>query len=82
MATFWPREGVIMEWPLNGQFHDAHDVILTSRTDAREMVDDDDEWPLVIYRQSPVKIPDITMLHWVQDRLQMFFYPQVDERVR
>ena len=36
---------------LNGQFHDARDVILTSRTDIREMVDDDDddEWPLDIY---------------------------------
>ena len=46
-----PREGVIIEWPLNGQFHDACDVILTSRTDVREMVDDDhdDQWPLVIY---------------------------------
>ena len=43
------REGAIIEWPLNGQFHDARDVILTSRTDVREMVDDDDEWPLVIY---------------------------------
>ena len=39
---------MIIEWPLNGQFHDARDVILTSRTDVREMVDDDDEWPLVI----------------------------------
>ena len=27
-----PREGVIIEWPLNGQFHDAVTVILTSRT--------------------------------------------------
>ena len=29
----------------------ARDVILTSRTDVREMVDDDDddEWPLVLY---------------------------------
>ena len=46
-----PREGVIIECPLNGQYHDARDVILTSRTDVREMVDDDDddEWPLVIY---------------------------------
>ena len=24
------REGVIIEWPLNGQFHDRCDVILTS----------------------------------------------------
>ena len=45
------REGVIIECSLNGQYHDARDVILTSRTDVREMVDDDDddEWPLVIY---------------------------------
>ena len=49
--TSTPREGVIIEWPLNGQFHDAPEVILTSRTYVREMVDDDDydEWPLVIY---------------------------------
>ena len=42
---------MIIKWPLNGQFHDACDIILTSRTDVREMVDDnnDDEWPLVIY---------------------------------
>ena len=42
---------MIIECPLNGQYHDARDVILTSRTDIREMVDDDDddEWPLVIY---------------------------------
>ena len=32
---------MIIEWPLNGQFHDARDVILTSQTDVREMVDDD-----------------------------------------
>ena len=46
-----PREGVIIEWPLNGQFHDTRDVILTSRTNVRELVDDDDddERPLVIY---------------------------------
>ena len=25
-----PREGVIIEWPPNGQFHDCGDVILTS----------------------------------------------------
>ena len=45
------REGVIIEWPLNGQFPDARDLILTSPTDVREMVDDDndDEWPLVIF---------------------------------
>ena len=27
---FIAREGVIMEWPLNGQFHDRRDMILTS----------------------------------------------------
>ena len=26
------REGVIIEWPLKGLFHDRRDVILTSRT--------------------------------------------------
>ena len=26
-----PREGVIIECPLNGQFHDRRDVIITSR---------------------------------------------------
>ena len=29
------NEGVIIEWPLNGQFNDARDVILKSRTDVR-----------------------------------------------
>ena len=49
--AFRPREGMIIECPLNGQYHDARNVILTSRTDVKEMVDDDDddEWPLVIY---------------------------------
>ena len=64
-----PREGVIIEWPLNGQFHDAGDLILTSQTDVREMVDDDhdDEWPLVIYifiyRQSSI-FPLVTKTHF------------------
>ena len=35
------REGVIIEWSLNGQFYDARDVILALRTDVSEMVDDD-----------------------------------------
>ena len=38
-----PREGVIIECPLNGQFHDARDVILMSRNDVRGFADDDDE---------------------------------------
>ena len=38
-----PREGVIIEYPLNGQFHDARDVILTSRKDVRGFAGDDDE---------------------------------------
>ena len=48
MESFEAREGVINECSLNGQFHDARDVIITSRTDVREMVDDDDvnDWPL------------------------------------
>ena len=29
------REGVIIECPLNGQFNNARDVILTSQTDVR-----------------------------------------------
>ena len=40
-VRFISREGVIIEWPLNGHFHDAGDVILTSRIDVREMVDHD-----------------------------------------
>ena len=28
---FLPKEGVIIECPLNGQYHDRRDVILTSR---------------------------------------------------
>ena len=36
------REGVIIEWPLNGQFHEAPDVIITSRTEVSEMNADDD----------------------------------------
>ena len=31
-------EGVIIEWPPNGLFHDARDVILTSQMAVREMV--------------------------------------------
>ena len=36
------REGVIIEWPLNGLFNGAVTVIITSRTDVREMNDNDD----------------------------------------
>ena len=42
-----PREGVIIEWTLNGLFHDARDVILTSPTDVMEMEDNDNELTLV-----------------------------------
>ena len=34
---------MIIEWPLNGLFHDARDVILTSQTDVREMDNDDND---------------------------------------
>ena len=37
------REGVIIEWPLNRQFHDARDVILKSRNDVRGFPSDDDD---------------------------------------
>ena len=37
------RKGVIIEWPLNEQFHDARDVILTSRNDVRGFPSDDDD---------------------------------------
>ena len=57
-AFFWPkassnshkmiyrweaREGIIIEWPLNRQFHDARDVILKSRNDVRGFPSDDDD---------------------------------------
>ena len=32
IAMIKPREGVIIEWPLNGQFHDAVTNVLTSQT--------------------------------------------------
>ena len=32
------REGVIIEWPLNGQFHDAVTDVLTPRTGISEVV--------------------------------------------
>ena len=35
------------EWPLNGQNHERRDVIITSRTDLREMVDHGHEPTLV-----------------------------------
>ena len=38
-----PREGVIIEWPLNGQFHDAVTDVLTSRINIRDLADDDDD---------------------------------------
>ena len=40
---FIPREGVIIEWPLNGQFHDAVTDFLTSQNDVREMEDNDND---------------------------------------
>ena len=43
------REGVIIEWALNGQFHDAPDVILTSRNDVRVFSSDDDDDEMSIF---------------------------------
>ena len=37
------REGMIIESPPFHLFHDVRDVIITSRTDVREMEDDDDD---------------------------------------
>ena len=34
-----PRYSVIIDWPLNCLSHDARDVIITSRTDVRQLVD-------------------------------------------
>ena len=46
MLGFLSREGVNIECPLNGQFHDARDVILTSRNDVRGFAGDvDDDEP-------------------------------------
>ena len=39
------RQGVIIECPLNGFFHDTRDVILTTRTAVRELEDYDDKHP-------------------------------------
>ena len=46
-----PREGVIIEWPLNGHFNDARDVVLTSRTEVRELDDDDDDPDRMLFSQ-------------------------------
>ena len=47
------REGVIIESSLNGQYHDARDVILTSRNDVRGFPsdDEDDEMSLLTLKQ-------------------------------
>ena len=39
MVAEWlePREGVIIEWPLNGLSHKCREVIIKSRTGVREM---------------------------------------------
>ena len=37
------REGVIIECPLIHLFHDARDVIITSRNNVRQLEDDDDD---------------------------------------
>ena len=44
-----PRVGIFIECPLDGLFHIACDIILTSRAAVSEMVDNDDDnaWPLV-----------------------------------
>ena len=58
---FTPREGVIIECPLNDLFHDVVTVILTSRMGVSEMVvnvgnrknnDNDDEKSLVSWKMT------------------------------
>ena len=44
-----PREGVIIEWPLNGQFNDACDVILTPLIDIWEVEDNDNNNQMSIF---------------------------------
>ena len=41
--SWLPREGVIIECPLIHLFHNARDVILTSRNGVRQLDDDDDD---------------------------------------
>ena len=40
--TYITREGVIIKCTLNGLFHDACDIIITSQMAIRELDDDDD----------------------------------------
>ena len=49
---FLVREGIIIECPQNGLFHDACEVILSSRTGVSEMVEGDDDaaWPLGVQK--------------------------------
>ena len=42
------REGVIIEWPLNGHFNDVVIDVLMSRTNVREMEDNDDDDKLTL----------------------------------
>ena len=43
LYIFGPREGVIIKLPLNGLFNDVVTIIITSRTDVREMNDDNED---------------------------------------
>ena len=49
-----PREGVIIECPLIYLFHDARDVILTSRNEVRGIPsdDNDNEMSILTIKQS------------------------------
>ena len=49
MNAMQAREGVIIEWTVNGQFHDACDVILTSRNGVRVFSSDDDDDEMSIF---------------------------------
>ena len=41
------KEGVIIEYPLNGLFHNLVTDIITSQTVISEVVDNKNGWPLV-----------------------------------
>ena len=40
---------MIIKWTLHGQFHDARDIILTSRNDVRGFPSDDDDDEMLIF---------------------------------
>ena len=54
---YWPREGVIIEWPLKWQFHDVLSDVLTSQKAVSEVVENVGNVVNVIYPFKMVKVP-------------------------